>query len=172
MPEGAIANRRAALLAHAMPAADRAWLLAELDPDRRGVLAGLLDELRSMGIPRDPALVRQLLDEEAAGSPDRSLTALGPDALPRLFDVLRGEPETIVAIFLHAQSWPWRGAALQELGVAVRDAYARHPVPAPQRLEQAVVVAVWNAVQSRHPVPPVPKRAGRWTAFLRRVLRS
>lgn len=168
MPEAAIANRRAALLVHAMPAADREWLLAELDPAHRSVLAALLEELRGLEIPRDPTLLQQLLDEEAAGDPERSLAALPAAALPRLWDVLRGEHESVTATFLRAGAWPWRQAALQELGAPVREAFASAPAAAPGHLRQAIVDSVWQAVQALEPTNSTPRRARRWSNFLRR----
>lgn len=172
MPEGAIANRRAALLAHAMPAADREWLLSELDASHRSVLAGLLEELRAMGIPKDPALVRQLLDEEAAGDPQRSLAALAAADVPKLVDVLRGEPDAVVATFLRAQAWPWRDSVLGKLGASAEQAFARLSSPGACRLEEAIVAAVWAAVAAGGTSRPNLPRGHRWAKLLRRGVRA
>jgi hypothetical protein len=172
MPERAVASRRAALLAHAMPAADREWLLAELDEGRRGVLAALLDDLRSLGIPRDPGLVRQLLDEEAAGDPGRSLAALHSAGVAKLLEVLRGEPESVVGPFLRARAWPWRDAVLHELGAHAQRAFALQGAAVPRRLEQALVSAVWTAVEARSAGAPQLRKPSLWTRFRFRRTRA
>jgi hypothetical protein len=170
MLDHAVANRRAALLAHALPARDRAWLLGELQGPQREALAALIEELRSMRVPRDPALVRQLLDmdRKTAGAQE-ALETLRPRDLPVLLAVLRAEPPWLVARLLSAGPWPWRQLAAQELGAAAQDPAGAGPgLAQAARLDDAIVNAVWEAVQRRR--TPVPVQTG-WAVRLLASLR-
>lgn len=150
MPENAVANRRAALLAHALPVTDRAWLLSELRPDQRETIASLLDELRSMRVPPDPELVRELLDAESRGGHEHFLQRLAADDLAPLVEVLRAEPARLVASFLQARAWPWREQVLHQLGTLVADCMRdRRASPRAGRLEDSLVEAVAQALQAR-----------------------
>ena len=150
MPEPAIANRRAALLAHALPATDRAWLLSELRPDQREVISGLLGELRSMRVPPDPELVRELLEAENLSNHEQYLQQLGADGLARLVQLLRAEPPVLVARFLQARSWPWQDAVLRQLdpqvAVSIREGATCPPAA---RLQGALVESVAQALQAQ-----------------------
>lgn len=128
-PEIAASLRRAALVVHAMPERDRAWLLAQLAPQERAQLEPLLAELRSLGIPGDRALLEEAIgvarppgerDGDAVSPHAQALAALRKADPERLAAVLRGEPALLVAKLLRIADWPWRGAVLQRLGSAAR----------------------------------------------------
>lgn len=148
MPDNAVSSRRAALLAHALPAADREWLLGELAAPQRLALGVLLEQLRSMRVPRDPALLRQLVDTDPGTDPQRALAGITAQELQILLKVLRDEPAVLVGRLLTVHAWPWREAVLQDLGQSVEtlSACGVERVDAP-RLDRAIVASVWRAVQ-------------------------
>lgn len=122
--------RRAALLLHAMAPADRDWILSHLPAGGKGRLQALLRELGELGMPRDAALLKQVL---SAPAPAREPT-LEAEALPfepadltpaeaiaaadpaRLAAVLSDEPVELVAALLSLRDWTWREALQRELG--------------------------------------------------------
>lgn len=101
---------QAALTVHALPAADRRWLLEALPPAQRQVIAPLLEELRELGIPADAQLlqhVRPAAPVSAAPSPlpwPEHLDAIGQEALAR---VLEREPPGVARHLLAMREWPW-----------------------------------------------------------------
>ncbi|HEX7639614.1 MAG TPA: hypothetical protein VF457_14555, partial [Burkholderiaceae bacterium] len=118
-PEGSDA-RRAALLLHTVSAEDRGWLLAQLGEAQRARLQALVDELRAIGIPPAPELLRELapaasIDGVAAADPAPDLKRADPAALAH---VLAGEPAELVALLLSLGPWPWSGDLLARLGGA------------------------------------------------------
>lgn len=120
--------RKAALLLHAMPERDRAWLLGELPDAERKALGALLAELVKLGIPAD----RGLLDDAlAAGEPPATARSSGGGAVNplervraadagRLAAILRDEPALLVARLLRVEDWPWHKALLAQLGSTAR----------------------------------------------------
>lgn len=138
-------TRQAALLLHAMPAQDRAWLLAQLAPAERSTVEGLLADLEGLRIPADRALLDEALavpppapglaaPERSSAEPQRSeavggeddpdaaadRSALGKADPARLAALLRSEPAQLVALLLSLGNWPWREALLQRIGAAKR----------------------------------------------------
>ena len=109
--------RRAALLLHAMAPADRDWVLTRLPANGRAGLETLLRELGELGIPRDSALLEQVVTVKAHAAepnldaPDRAalFTAIAAADPARLAIVLRDEPVDLVAMLLAARDWTWRG---------------------------------------------------------------
>jgi hypothetical protein len=63
------AVRRAALTLYAAHPDDREWMIARLPSDDRLELEKMLAELASLGMPRDPEMVRSALREPANGAP-------------------------------------------------------------------------------------------------------
>lgn len=116
--------RRAALVAHALSAADQAWLLQSLAPQRRRLLEGLLAELRDLGIPPDGALLDAVKLEAAAGSvpalpaetTEEQLDRLPAAGVRELAELLRCEAPGIAARLLAMRPWSWRPALLAHLG--------------------------------------------------------
>ena len=123
--------RKSALLLHALPHSDRAWLLERLPEPERAALSALLAELESLGIPADRALVdRALASARGPEAGPSAGTASSPGAVAmvalaaadpeRLAAVLSGEPVTLLVRFLEMSDWPWREELLEHLGSAKR----------------------------------------------------
>jgi hypothetical protein len=117
-------ERQAALLLHAMDAADRTWLLQQLAPDHRQRLAALLDDLVALGIPADPGLLARASDTlrpaaslaAATVVPDRDfLMQLNEAGVAALAHALRAEPPRLVVRCLQCGPWPWRQSLLSRL---------------------------------------------------------
>lgn len=125
-------TRRAALLMYAMAPGDRDWMLEQLPAHEAQELRRLLEELASLGIPRDRSLLQEVIGEPPlapAASPLETIEArqAQPDAMAaaiaaagaaRCAAVLRGEPAQLVVLFLQAHDWPWRDAFIAQLGAA------------------------------------------------------
>lgn len=143
--------RRAALMAHALTAADQAWLLRSLAPERRRLLEGLLAELRELGIPPDGSLLDAVKLEcaattasvEPAETTERQLDRLPAAGVRDLAELLRHEPPGVAARLLAMRPWPWRSALLGYLGDdfarQVREASVEAGAP---RLEAALGTAL------------------------------
>jgi hypothetical protein len=129
-------GKQAALLVHALAAPDREWVLSHLPPPQRKRLAGLLQELRQLGIPRDPALLPSLRDAlPPPAVPDLSATVrdaggvdepgdaawLAQQPVGRVASVLRDEPPAFVAKLLACRDWPWAAQVAQAHGLPVPD---------------------------------------------------
>ncbi|MHA6845564.1 hypothetical protein [Ralstonia syzygii] len=140
-PDTDPSTRSAALLLHALATVDREWVLQKLRPSDRARLRPMLEELREMGIPADPAIVEHTLGAMpflVAGSGDLSVSVSGrgqaqssaavADLIARLnpvdpvalAEVLRSEPPRAVAHVLLVTDWPWRAAVMGRLGPSVR----------------------------------------------------
>ena len=123
-------DHKAALLLHALPADDRAWLLEKLPASERQALQSLLTELTELGIPAD----RSLLDEVMSDMPDsraasgKITAAPGDLSMQELTDIapamiakiLQDEPAMLIAHLLMINDWPWTAAALEQMGVLKR----------------------------------------------------
>jgi hypothetical protein len=132
--------RRTALTLHAMAPRDRDWLLSQLAPDQRAAVRQLLDELNSLGILADPALLQEALRQHRAqqtspvsaadgrrehrhrcrgdGTSGRAGAATGrPGGLAQL---LMAEPEALVAWLLHLRDWHWQAQLLSHFGAPQR----------------------------------------------------
>lgn len=144
---GALA-RKAALLLHALAPADRQQMLLALAEPERAQLQGLLDELRSLGIPADQDLLQPLL------APEPAIAAPEAAALAQL---LQHEPPALVARLLAMDGWPGREPLRAALPVAIAPAVGR-PAPA---LDEALVDAVAHTLRSLPPVP-APRRPRPW----------
>lgn len=111
------AVRRAALHLHALGHGDRQWILAQLDDDQRREITACLAELRHLGIPADPSLVREAASpREPAAQSLQQTTAIGQalvdriDRLPvpALVAALAAEPDAVVAALVGLHPWSWR----------------------------------------------------------------
>lgn len=120
--------RRAALMLHAMAPVDRDWMLARLPAEGRVRLQTLLRELADLGIPHDPALLKQTastgaseaestLDvpygEQDSEAPEAAVAMADP---ARLTVVLRDEPVELVAMLLATRDWTWRDGFMRQIG--------------------------------------------------------
>lgn len=170
--------RRAALLLHAMAPVDRDWVLAQLPASGRMRLETLLRELVELGIPNDPALLKQVaaagmpaaeptlegpLDEPGAEPPFAAVAAADP---ARLAVVLRDEPVDLVAMLLAAGDWTWRDAFMRQIGplrarqVAERLAARWRGCRPGSALEQALLAAVARRLRDM-PTDAMPREAVR-----------
>jgi len=107
-------SRRAALALHALDPQDRLWVLERLEPLQRAHVEALLGELTELGIPADPALLRQAL----ADAPARVTSSRERlDAMParRIANALRDEPPGLVSRVLAAHPWRWTNEFLAAL---------------------------------------------------------
>lgn len=166
--------RRAALTLHALGAADRAWLLAQLPTAQRERLQAMLGELEALGIPASRHLLQDLLSaahvapHPGAGAPlpvaaevplpsggaslHQQQAALGRMDPVTIVRVLQTEPAGLIAQLLHVHPWPWRQAVLEQLGLVKRrrveeflDGLHRQVRPrAPDALHKALVAAVYR----------------------------
>jgi hypothetical protein len=179
------AQRKAALLLHALEERDRDWLLARLPEAQRAHLSTLLEELRDLGIRADRTIVDEALARDEAtpapagptAVPERTAGASGPLAsltgreLDRLARLLRGQPARLTVHLLRAGEWAWHAGLLRRLPAALRrcvEAELRDvDVPAPAlRAELVALVARDLGLDARAPGQSVP--AGRWARLLRR----
>mgnify|MGYP001619795446 CR=1 FL=1 len=122
--------RHAALLLHAMSAADRNWILAQMPEVQQQALHTLLAELEALGIPPDKSSLERLQqggdiqplpilglagasNEPTEGGLD--LMALDAMKIASLAQAWRAEPALLVAQALCLRPWPWRPALLERL---------------------------------------------------------
>ncbi|MBE7367193.1 hypothetical protein [Ramlibacter pallidus] len=172
MAPGAVASRRAALLVHAMPPSDQAWLLGSLPPAQREAVEELLGELREMGIPPDAALLRDVIEAPPTAQPETAedvLARLDAHQVERLAQLLRDEPPVLAGRVLALRAWPWAGALLAQLPEAAAEAAARHAArPRAPALERALCEALLRRLDS---TVPVRGRHGspKWRALLARL---
>ena len=119
------AHRQSALVLHGLAEEDQRWMLARLAPEDRRVVGEHLTELRSLGIPADPALID-------AATRDESTTAMassGRDIANPLYfasavqmhAVLAGEPLWLVQRVLALGDWPWKQEFLAALTPGQRE---------------------------------------------------
>lgn len=169
------ALRRAALLLHAMPERDRAWLLGQLSEGERRTLSALLVELSRLGMPSD----RRVLDEALAAPPpvparpvedDRSepLTRVREAEASRLVAALREEPPVLVARLLRIADWPWRRALLTELGGVARRQIEQALSEDHAPVGEALRVALLEGVARRLDGAAGARRARGWSRWFRR----
>jgi hypothetical protein len=111
--------RQAALLLHGMAPGDRTWLLDQLPLEQQEALSTLLVELAELGVPADPAFVRQAVAEFTPVT-SRVLDGLTPSQLKALAELLRHEPPALAARLLAAGPWPWEAELLGAMGAAKR----------------------------------------------------
>lgn len=136
--------RKAALLLYALDPTDRSWVLDRLSQEEREALVCLLEDLRVLGIPADPALLREFVAETnsyanktprsssiegAVTAPLESPGTQGPpdprqvlhNANPAtLAQILRGEPCMLIVRLLQIEAWPWHEALLKQFGPVLR----------------------------------------------------
>jgi hypothetical protein len=97
------AQRRAALTVHALQPRDQRWVLQRLPAPQRAVVAGLLGELRELGIPSDRRLLQPVLETSAAAAALGVPVEPGPAAVaggPLPAGLLRDEPAFVWAACL------------------------------------------------------------------------
>jgi hypothetical protein len=119
------AYKKAALYLHGLDRSDRRWVLGRLPERHRGKLTAMLNELRTLGIPREPTLLGGM-DNSPTGAEDAgasfsgnapsSLIATIAQASPTALGTILGEePEAVVLAILRLYNWPWRKDLLENL---------------------------------------------------------
>lgn len=172
----AASPRRAALMAHALTAADQAWLLGSLPPVRRQVLQGLLTELRELGIPPDDALLEQVRRQPPLAAPpetaDARLERLPVAAVSALARLLQREPPTLTARLLGMKPWTWRERLLagmeQEFARQVRELHIATRAPLLEAALCETLLRQLPAAQPREPALVLGHAWARARALLRR----
>lgn len=106
-------HRQAAVALHALAAADRTLILAELPETDQATLRGYLTELDELGF--DSGAATDLLPRRGAGAGpvpsaanDEAADALADAAAADVHAVLEGEPASLVAQLLSVEAWTWR----------------------------------------------------------------
>ncbi len=99
------AARQAALAAHALDDEDQRWLLQALQPAHRALLLPLLDELKALGLPAEPACLEAALEQGRAST--HPAASAPPAAAEQLVARLAAEPVALVDWVLRLQRWPW-----------------------------------------------------------------
>lgn len=138
--------RRAALALYAANTEDREWLMSRLPGRDRPLLEKMLAELASLGMPRDPSMVRSALRESQrpSGEPQNAARLLQTMDADSLADVLHREPPVLVACALALTPVRIGAMVLERLppGLrrqvqSIRDADGSDP--APPRLRAALL---------------------------------
>lgn len=167
------ALRRAALALHATENADRAWLLAQISPKERPALDRMLKDLDTLGLPRDPAMIEELLNRGSASRPavpnvpagnDEGLSQLRRCAPADLAALLEHEPAALVAHVVALLPLAIRPGVLERVSAPkrrqVQEALAKNypeagfdeSVDSAPRLTRALL----HALLARLPQPAVP----------------
>lgn len=148
-------DRRVALALHAMTAADRAWMLARLPAEARGQLHEWLDELVSLGVPREPSLLDTVRDglppagaraDSVHAAMIRRVDSLSPELLA---DILRHEPVPLVVALLGISDWTWRQPVMQLLGASHARRIAEAAMTAPMARGRARDAALLQVLLDR-----------------------
>lgn len=181
LPDETIAERKAALLVHALPMAARGTVLGRLTPIERERLKGLLDELSALGIPAQQDWLSQVqADVPRAGDPD--VRCLEAACVLDVARALADQPADVVAAVVSARSWPWRDAVIDQMPSAqrIRVHAALAGAVRPSLATQAVLLsrcaqAVRDGMSRLEPGLGQPTRAGVVPGrlpWLRRIFRS
>jgi hypothetical protein len=163
--------RHAAIALHAVAAADRRLILAELPAADRTTLSGYLRELKELGF--DGADAGEVLSAPAAVAP--ALTSLDRiiAATPEtMYAIFQHEPASMTAQFLAMQDWPWAPAMLDLFTVAQRErirAARPSPMPDAPARRRCVFDAVLARVDGAVCPPPQTRPASPLAALLRKV---
>ena len=127
-------SRQAALTLHALPAAERNWVLERLEPQERQLMQSHLDELAALGIPADQRLVDEALNKARAAAAPRAVIA-GASAMT-MQTLLSAEPAGLVARVLALGDWPWARELMAGLAAQrreeVQSSREQAQVPRPQ----------------------------------------
>lgn len=163
--------RQAALVLHSASDADRDWLMAQLPHEHRAQLQPLLEELKQLGLPRDPALLRNALRTSDAAVASKPRTAAERVAAARPQDLARllaAEPAWLAAQVLAALPVRQRQLVLRQFTAARRGGIGRFfhvaqatPAPAANGLTQAAL----HEVAARLPTER-PQRRWPWQAVM------
>lgn len=162
-------HRKAALALHAVSAADRALVLAELPEDDRRILHGYLGELDAIGF--EAGAVAEALAPAQDSGPREVVRAASVATMAR---VLEPEPASLVVALLRMEAWPWVDPLVASMPPARRLAVAAMladaPAHAPGR-DAALLPMVATAVKSaQRSAPPPAKASAHYLAPLGRLV--
>lgn len=145
--------RSAALTLHALPEEDRRWMLRALSQADGERLAPLLQELQSLGIPRDASLLAHL--QRPATKKPAWPEALDPRRVDALLQVLAGEPSGVAHKLLSLRAWKWAPTLLAGMG----DAQQPEVRPHGAKFEAALLDLLERHAQAR-PADDMPAATG------------
>jgi len=166
------AYKKAALHLHALGRSDRRWILGRLPECQRGKLLDMLGELRTLGIPREPALLAAM-DKPAAGADSAdaggtvdarsSLIETIAQASPSVIGpIVQDEDEAVVTAILQIHDWPWRQGAIEALQPSRRQRVIEKIPQMRGRLTDKVIEALLRNLAER--LATVPVQEGAWGA--------
>lgn len=163
--------RQAAIALHAVGAADRRLILAELPAADRATLTAYLRELKELGFDgadADEVLSTPVAPPPAVTSLDRIIAAT-PETM---FAIFQHEPASMVAQFLALQDWPWAPAMLDLFPTIQRERIrtARpYPLPDAPARQRFVFDAVLARVDVAVCQQPQARRSSPLASLLRKV---
>jgi len=111
-------SREAALTLHALPAADRSWVLERLEPVERRLVQSHLDELAALGIPPDPSLLDEAVSKASTTASPRAVISQASVFMMR--SLLAEEPPGVIARLLALGEWRWADELVRELAPQCR----------------------------------------------------
>jgi hypothetical protein len=149
-------HRQAALALHGLDAADREAILGELPASDRAVISGLMGELDALGIDTS-GLATQPTISPATGPVGR-INAAGA---MQIFQLMEGEPASLVAQLLAAHDWSWKKQFIELLAPAQRGAVARFDLVAEAPRRQALLLESLAAMLPDMDSPAVPESGGK-----------
>jgi hypothetical protein len=159
--------RQAALTLHAMPASDRAWLLAALSPQEREQLHALLEELQALGIPADSTLAAGLAQDAVPAAREADwLQELDARGAAALASVLRGESREFGSAVLTILREPARRQVIAALGSETDMAPLAEVAPALERAVRGALEPRWRAVAAASRL-----QASKWKLAKARIAR-
>ncbi|WP_284620588.1 hypothetical protein [Aquabacterium humicola] len=159
-------QHRAALALHAASADDRAWVLTQLAAGQREPLQALLDELESLGIPRETlqgapaAAPAAAADGHEAAAAQTPIERLRRASAASMHAVLGGEPAGLTAAVLSLGPFAWRDECLALLPLQLRTAIEAHARPSAALADAALraVAPRLAEVEQQRPVPVAPEQ--------------
>lgn len=167
------AYRQAAMCLHGLEDGDRDWLLNRLPKEHSAVLSELLAELKTLGIPREAGLSRDLLPAFVTGKTRNRLSEdfaeLERASPESVWLLLQNESDSVVRALVMGRDWSWRGYILKQYRKKYRrDLTGGRPVGS--KTFQALVAVV--AKRLRETVNSASRHADRmpWYQRLRKSL--
>ena len=137
--------RRAALALHALEADDQSWMLASLEPNIRPGLQALLQELQTLGIPRDGQLLREALDSASTAQFTPPVAKIESMAPACLWQAIQREPVTVQVICLSLLSPELNRLVLRQASARVQSEQASQRHATPEPLAPALKAALESA---------------------------
>ncbi|MCC7705594.1 hypothetical protein IGS59_25460 [Janthinobacterium sp. GW460P] len=163
--------RQAAIALHAVGAADRRLILAELPAADRDTLTAYLRELKELGF--DGADAEEVLSTPVPPPPAvTSLDRIMAASPATMFAIFRHEPASMVAQFLALEDWPWAPAMLELFPAIQRERIrAARPcaVPDAPARQRFVFDAVFARVDATACQQPQTRHASPLASLLRKV---